>query len=86
LLEQLVTEMPDVCESTRGEGLLRGLVLRPGLVARDVLPRLHEAGVLLIAAGERVLRFAPPLVVSIRELEEGVGALRRALADVRAAA
>ena len=56
-------ELPDVCEGARGEGLLRGLVLRPGFVARDVLPRIQEAGVLLTAAGERVLRFSPPLVV-----------------------
>ncbi len=83
LLQQLVQQMPDVCESTRGEGLLRGLVLRPGLVARDVLTRVLEAGLLLTAAGERVLRFAPPLVVSTSELEEGVRALARVLSELR---
>jgi acetylornithine/succinyldiaminopimelate/putrescine aminotransferase len=36
--------------------------------------------VLLTAAGERVLRFSPPLVVSVAELEEGVAAIRTALA------
>jgi acetylornithine/succinyldiaminopimelate/putrescine aminotransferase len=83
LLQQLVREMPELCESTRGEGLLRGLVLRPGLVARDVLTRVLEAGLLLTAAGERVLRFAPPLVVSTSELEEGVRALARVLSELR---
>jgi acetylornithine/succinyldiaminopimelate/putrescine aminotransferase len=42
-------------------------------------------GVLLTAAGERVLRFSPPLVVSMAQLEEGVGALRRSLAGLRPA-
>jgi acetylornithine/N-succinyldiaminopimelate aminotransferase len=79
MLAELVRELPDTCESSRGEGLLRGLVLRPGLVARDVLPQVQEAGVLLTAAGERVLRFSPPLVVSLSQLEEGVRAVRRAL-------
>jgi acetylornithine/N-succinyldiaminopimelate aminotransferase len=79
MLESLVHELPEVCEGARGEGLLRGLVLRPGLVARDVLPRVQEAGVLLTAAGERVLRFSPPLVVTTAELTEGVDALRRVL-------
>ncbi len=61
-------------------GLLDPRTLRPGLVAREVLPKVQDAGVLLTAAGESVLRFSPPLVVTIKELEEGVAALRSALA------
>lgn len=83
LLDTLAREVPEVCESARGEGLLRGLVLRKGFVARDVLPRVQEAGVLLTAAGERVLRFSPPLVVSIAELEEGVRAVRKVVESLR---
>ena len=85
LLADLARELPEACEGARGEGLLQGLVLRQGLVARDVLPRVQEVGVLLTAAGERVLRFSPPLVVSMAQLEEGVGALRRSLAGLRPA-
>jgi len=82
LLQELVHDRPDVCEEVRGRGLLWGLVLRPGWVARDVLVRVQEAGVLLLAAGERVLRFAPPLVVTPAQLEEGVRAVRRVLTDL----
>jgi len=78
-LRALVEEFPSVCEQERGEGLLRGLVLKPGMVARDVLPKVFDAGLLLTAAGERVLRFSPPLVVTEAELDEGVGALRNVL-------
>lgn len=83
MLDAVARDLPEVCEGTRGEGLLRGLVLRPGFVARDVLPRVQEAGVLLTAAGERVLRFSPPLVVSVGELEEGVKAVRTVLGELR---
>jgi acetylornithine/N-succinyldiaminopimelate aminotransferase len=83
MLGGLVRDLPDTCEQARGEGLLRGLVLKPGFVARDVLPAVQEAGVLLTAAGDRVLRFSPPLVVSVAELEEGVRALRGALGGLR---
>ena len=82
MLEALVKEFPRACEGVRGEGLLVGLVLKPGFVAREVLPRVQEAGVLLTAAGERVLRFSPPLVVSVDELAEGVNALRPVLAEL----
>ncbi|MDP9001087.1 MAG: acetylornithine/succinylornithine family transaminase [Myxococcota bacterium] len=80
MLHQLARELPHVCEAARGEGLLWGLVLRPGFVARDLLPRVHDAGLLIIPAGERVLRFAPPLVVTIAELQEGIRIVRNVLA------
>lgn len=86
LLEGVVRDLPDVCSTARGEGLLQGLVLQPGLVAREVLVRVQESGVLLTAAGDRVLRFSPPLVVSIAQIEEGVSVLRRVLVELRAAA
>ena len=79
LLGDLAREMPAVCEGERGEGLLRGLVLKPGFVVRDLLPKLADAGVLLTAAGERVLRFSPPLVVREVELAEGVAAVRKVI-------
>ncbi len=79
MLGEVARALPNVCEGERGEGLLRGLVLKPGFVVRDILPKLVEQGVLLTAAGERVLRFSPPLVVSEAELAEGVSAVKRVL-------
>ena len=76
MLGRIVEEFPAVCETSRGEGLLQGLVLRHGFVARDVLSKVQEQGVLLTAAGERVLRFSPPLVVSEAQLVEGTRAVR----------
>jgi acetylornithine/N-succinyldiaminopimelate aminotransferase len=82
MLRQVVRELPDVCDGARGEGLLWGLVLKPSLVAREILPKVHETGVLIIPAGAHVLRFCPPLVVTIAELEEGVRAVRSVLAKL----
>jgi len=86
MLEELIKELPRVCESVRGDGLLRGLVLRPGFVARDILPRILQQGVMLTAAGERVLRFSPPLVVTPEQLAEGVAVVRSVLAEIGAQA
>ncbi len=79
MLTALARELPEICEGERGEGLLRGLVLKQGFVVRDILPKLADSGVLLTAAGERVLRFSPPLVVTEAELTEGVAAVRNVL-------
>jgi acetylornithine/N-succinyldiaminopimelate aminotransferase len=83
MLNDVVKDLPDICEGERGAGLLRGLILRQGYVVRDILPKLADAGVLLTAAGERVLRFTPPLVITEAELAEGVGVVRKVLAEVQ---
>lgn len=82
MLGEVARELPAICEGERGEGLLRGLVLKKGFVVRDILPKLADAGVLLTAAGERVLRFSPPLVVTEAELAEGVAAVRKVLGSL----
>jgi acetylornithine/N-succinyldiaminopimelate aminotransferase len=81
-LASIVRDFPAVCESTRGQGLLQGLVLRPGFLARDVVGRAFAMGYLIIGAGERVLRYAPPLVITEAQLEEGLDATRRLIADL----
>jgi acetylornithine/N-succinyldiaminopimelate aminotransferase len=81
-LARIVADYPSVCESSRGQGLLQGLVLKPGFLARDVVGRAFAMGYLIIGAGERVLRYAPPLVISDAEIEEGLDATRRLIADL----
>jgi acetylornithine/N-succinyldiaminopimelate aminotransferase len=82
MLRDVVRELPQVCETARGEGLLWGLVLKKGLIARDILPKVQAEGVLLTAAGENVVRFSPPLVVTPKELEEGVHAVKKVLQGI----
>jgi acetylornithine/N-succinyldiaminopimelate aminotransferase len=83
LLRNLATKHPDLCEGERGAGLLRGLLLRPGIDARLALARVREKGVLLTIAGGRVLRFTPPLVVTEAEIREAVAHVDEALKTLR---
>ena len=61
--------------------LLLGLVLRPEFSARELLSRAYALGYLIIGAGEHVLRYAPPLVISEAQIEEGVAATRRLIRE-----
>jgi acetylornithine/N-succinyldiaminopimelate aminotransferase len=79
-LRGIAQEFPRVCERQRGEGLLQGLVLRPGFTSRDVVAQAFELGYLIIGAGDRVLRYAPPLVITEAQLREGIDATRRLIA------
>jgi acetylornithine/N-succinyldiaminopimelate aminotransferase len=68
--------LPGVLE-VRGAGLLVGAQLdRPAAVVVDAC---RAAGVVVLSAGDRVLRLAPPLTVTADELEHGLAVLREVL-------
>lgn len=81
-LAELAAKHPKTCTGERGVGLLRALVLAPGVDARAVLGAVREHGVLLTVAGADGLRFTPPLVVTRDELDEGVAQVDAALAEI----
>jgi len=77
-LGKLAARLGDAVVETRGAGLLRAVELREP--AAGVVDRCREQGVLVITAGERVVRLAPPLIVEQSELEEGLAVLEKAIA------
>ena len=68
---------PERIVEARGIGHLQALEL-PGPAA-PVIDRCREEGLLVIGAGERNIRLAPPLVISRDEIDQGVGILERAI-------
>ncbi|RYZ33070.1 MAG: aminotransferase class III-fold pyridoxal phosphate-dependent enzyme, partial [Myxococcaceae bacterium] len=67
-------------KAVRGRGLLLGIELD-----REVAPiiaKLRDAGLLVNAAGDMTLRFAPPLIITRQELDEALGILQRVLASL----
>ena len=71
-LELLIERYPDLFEGTRGWGLLQGLVLRENSKrnAAQLAAAAIDQRLLLVAAGPRVLRMVPPLVISRREVQQ----------------
>jgi predicted acetylornithine/succinylornithine family transaminase len=67
-----------VVREVRGKGLLIGIEL--SVAANPVLDACREAGLLVLSAGERVVRLAPPLVVQRADVDRALGILDRALA------
>ena len=76
----------DVVEAVQGAGLLLGLKLREGFVNTEAQAAAVAEGLLTVAAGQNVLRLAPPLIITEAEADEAVDLLGRALARLRAAA
>ncbi|MEA3122436.1 MAG: succinylornithine aminotransferase [Paraburkholderia sp.] len=72
----------------RGKGLLIGAELVAAYKgrAKDFVNAAAQHGVMMLIAGPNVLRFAPSLVISEAELEEGLARLEKAIEEIDAAA
>ena len=82
-LASIVERYPDVFEDgPRGEGLLIGLkCARPNA---EVTAAARHAGLIVVPAGDNVIRLLPPLILSEDEAREGMARLERAATDLRA--
>jgi len=77
-LEGLKDLYPSVVEDVRGQGLLMGIKLKPAVAAADAV-RAASAGerLLVVGAGDNVVRVLPPLTVAEDEIADGLGRLAR---------
>jgi acetylornithine/N-succinyldiaminopimelate aminotransferase len=75
-LARLKDEHPGVIEEVRGQGLMMGLKCR--VPNTDLVSAAHGERLLVIGAGDNVVRLLPPLIVSDAEIAEAVGKLDRA--------
>jgi acetylornithine/N-succinyldiaminopimelate aminotransferase len=73
----LQARLPERIKDVRGHGLLMGIELAQD--AAPVIARCRELGLLVNAAGEKTVRFAPAYVVTREELDEGLAVFERAL-------
>jgi len=65
----------------RGRGLLLGGVVEGG--AAEVVESCRESGLLILTAGENVVRLAPPLTIEAEEITEALSILGMALRTMR---
>ncbi|MCP3475025.1 aspartate aminotransferase family protein [Bradyrhizobium sp. CCGUVB1N3] len=75
-LASVIDRHPDVVSEVRGEGLLIGL--KAVVPSGDLATALRNEKLLTVGAGDNVVRFLPPLIVTEAEIEEGVARLERA--------
>ena len=76
-LAALVDAYPEAVEAIRGEGLMLGLKCR--LPNTDVAAAARSEGLLLVPAGDNVVRLLPPLIIGEVEVEEAMQRLDAAL-------
>ena len=81
-LAELQDRYPGVIAEIRGDGLMLGL--KGAVPNGDIVAAARARHVLMIAAGDNVVRLLPPLVISDDEIAEALRRLDAACADIEA--
>ena len=71
-----------VIKQVRGRGLLIGIELTTA--AAPVVDACREQGLLVLSAGEKVVRLVPPLIVESADIRRAVDILKTVLARAKA--
>jgi len=81
-LKPLVKKHPTVFAELRGKGLMIGLKCM--VSNNDVIARAFDAGLLLVAAGDNVVRLLPPLIIEDAEADAAIAILDRVAGELAA--
>jgi diaminobutyrate-2-oxoglutarate transaminase len=87
LKERLITFRNNFSElnaDVRGKGLIFGLDIESPEYAKQIAKRCFELGLVIERAGslDNVLKFLPPLTITVNELEEGLKIVEQSIKDV----
>ena len=77
-LGALVAAHPAIFAGVRGQGLMLGLEMK--IPNTDFITAARQAGLVVLPAGDNVVRLLPPLTVSEAELREAISLMNRAAA------
>ncbi len=82
--DNLKAKFPHVLKEVRGRGLIVGYQLAKNAKSKaaEVVTAARERGLLIITAGDGVLRIVPPLIISESEIKEGLKILDEAMSVV----
>jgi ornithine--oxo-acid transaminase len=73
----------DALKVVRGKGLLNAIVIEPknGKEAWDLCLKMAEYGLLAKPTHQHIIRFAPPLIITEKQILESLDIIKRALKD-----
>lgn len=77
---ELLKDKYDFIRDVRGIGLMQGMEV--DISPKDVIQKSIENGLLLVGAGESVIRFVPPLIVTKEEIDKAMDILDKSLGEL----
>ncbi|MCB0711231.1 MAG: L-lysine 6-transaminase [Ignavibacteriae bacterium] len=81
-IHQLMIDYPEIVSNPRGRGLMCAMTIRDSETRNYIVEGALARGVMILGCGERSIRFRPPLNLTRKQVDEGVGALRDVLKSI----
>ncbi len=81
-LQKICDEFPEIVEEVRGYGLMRGLKVQDNLVNIDLILKLRDNMLVVNAAGQNVVRFLPPLIITRAHVDEAMAIIRKTFSNI----
>lgn len=81
-LMSLLQRHPGIVTDVRGVGLMIGVEFRDGAVSEKVQAACFHKGLLVLEAGENVIRMSPPLVITSEQVDTAVALFSEAVDEV----
>ena len=81
-LQGLAEEFPHIVSNARGRGLFAAFDVASGDLRTSVRTKCLKKGLIILPSGERSMRFRPPLNVSRKEIDEGIGIIIAAFKEI----
>lgn len=78
----ILQEKYPVIEEIRGKGLLLGIKFRDNINNKDIVNKAFENKLLLVGAGNNVVRYFPPLNVTFEEIDKSIEKLETILVNL----
>ncbi|MHA1686117.1 MAG: aminotransferase class III-fold pyridoxal phosphate-dependent enzyme, partial [Candidatus Heimdallarchaeaceae archaeon] len=85
LLKQLLElqeEVPDKISNVRGRGLMVAFDLPTSELRDKVKNEAYKNKMIILACGEKSIRFRPPLIIEKEEIDKGMAILREVVKGV----
>jgi len=82
-LRELQDEFPKLVSNARGRGLYCAFDLPDAETRNKARAEAYKLGLVILGSGSQSLRFRPPLVITKEQIDEGVGILRKVVAEMK---
>ena len=79
-LEEQLDELVSTCDNMefrRGSGLMQGIVCKKPVA--DIINKALDEGLVLINAGQNILRFLPPLIICKQDVDKMIAKLKKCI-------
>ncbi len=78
-LQDLAQKFPHIISEVRGVGLMLGIKINDQIENTELVKQLLANGLLVIPAGENVIRIMPPLIITTEHVQEAKEKIRKVL-------